>query len=489
MNKEQIDHLIEQGNYEGAENACDELLRLSPNDLSVARTAAWAFVAIMKHYAGQADAEKMIRYLERIQELQLPENEEILYQNVVWTLRTYFDAVAAGNLSLDKDTVQRIFRPLYAMPVNMQHTGYSVLLNTALRIQDPMTLLYIIKQWNLCHLQPADFQKREIKGMKVISLAEKAYYAQCKAVIAVGNNALTAQFLPVLQSYRDQYPKFEFLPYYQAKMLILTGNTKEALEVLKPFARKKNNEFWIWQLIGDCHTMTDDKMMFYCKAVSCRASDEMMVKTRIGVGLFMLHNGKEKLGKFLLEKSRQTYLRNGWHLSRELTSLFDSTAYRQIIPEYDADFVASRSMDADGFLFGQLITINVLITFYNEEYQTVGFLTEQLEEYKGRMPKNVTGKVTAGSYAAVTVAPLQTGVKANIRQITVLGHRENPHFYRTFFGSLRKLPNGNGVVNGVFLHLSLLSDRQDGEMVSGMAVRSLDKKKNKWGWKALTLDK
>ena len=488
MSIDELNILCKQGKFAEAEQACEELLNQYPNDISAARAVAWAYLSLIKHYARQAETNKIIHFINLTQALQLPEREERIFDNLVWNIRVLFDVVASRNLSLSRNILQQIFQPLYAMPINRKNDSYSALLNTALRIKDLPTVLYIIKYWNLSNLRLDDYRKREVGGRQVMSLAEKAFYAQCKGILATENKDIIRHYLPLLQQRCEIYPGFEFLPYFLAKMLIYIGDTEQAIQVLKPFAKKKDSEFWVWQLLGDCHTETDDKMMFYCKAVSCKSPDEMIVKTRLKAGLFFLQNSKPELGKHLLEKAKDTYLQHSWQLPQELRTLTENADYQQIKPSYDSNFVAEQALEAETFLFGELTTRNAMVTFYSKERRMLCFLTEQMEVYKGKLPKTVKSRLHEGAYISITTTPLEPILKANIRHIEVLDNYSNTHFYKSFNGSLRLLPNGAGIVGDVFLPATMLTDCTNGTALKGMAMRSFDKKKGRWSWRAMKIE-
>ena len=53
------------------------------------------------------------------------------------------------------------------------------------------------------------------------------------------------------------------------------------LESLLPFAKKKRNDFWVWEILAEAFSDDNDKVFAcYCKALTCKSPEEMLVGLR-----------------------------------------------------------------------------------------------------------------------------------------------------------------------------------------------------------------
>jgi len=93
-------------------------------------------------------------------------------------------------------------------------------------------------------------------GKEVMAIAEQAYIAYAKHLLPkqtqhgeiIFNKDKAEAFLPVLSQIVEDYPQFQYPAYFNAKLLLALGDKDNMLESLLPFAKKKRNDFWVWEL-------------------------------------------------------------------------------------------------------------------------------------------------------------------------------------------------------------------------------------------------
>ena len=88
-------------------------------------------------------------------------------------------------------------------------------------------------------------------------------------------------FLPKLARLVENYPKFQYPAYFQAKLLLALGDREDMLSALLPFAKKKKNDFWVWEILSEAFPDDEEKVFgLYCKALSCHSPEEMLINLR-----------------------------------------------------------------------------------------------------------------------------------------------------------------------------------------------------------------
>ena len=117
--------------------------------------------------------------------------------------------------------------------------------------------LEFVDWWGLQNFMDSDFHSEEFNNRQMSALAEKVYSAYCKKLIEgeavdaygsireVDKDKITV-FLPKLDDIIEKYPDYKYLPYYKAQMLLATGDKESGLEAFLPFAKQKQNDFWVW---------------------------------------------------------------------------------------------------------------------------------------------------------------------------------------------------------------------------------------------------
>ena len=135
--------------------------------------------------------------------------------------------------------------------------------------------------WNLDNLTPEDYTPYiNQKGQKIMTLAERAFIANSKALLRLNDLGRIEEFLPKLDNLINTHQEMMYPGYFYGKLLLALGsNSDEALKVIIPFARKKITEFWVWQLLSDVFTNDEDKQLAcLLRAVHCRTQETWLTR-------------------------------------------------------------------------------------------------------------------------------------------------------------------------------------------------------------------
>ena len=122
-----------------------------------------------------------------------------------------------------------------------------------------------------------------------MALAEQVYIAYAKHLLpqrdmqgnVYFNREKAEEFLPLLEALGEKYPNYQYPPYFQAKLLLALGDHEDVLSALIPFARKKQNDFWVWEVLAEAVEQDPEKVFScHCRALICISPEEMLVGVR-----------------------------------------------------------------------------------------------------------------------------------------------------------------------------------------------------------------
>lgn len=485
MTVAEINSLRKSGQLQEALAAVEQLRSEQPRDYNVAVCAAWVYVDMLKQNATYSRRDIFAQYLQKISDLRFSERESILFDNVLWATRKLLDDYAKTQ-QCDTSWLECIPNILSEMPISTRSDAYRGVLMAATKIVDWAEFEAFVQWWDLKNLRAEDYQKREYNGEYYMSLAESTYNALCRCMFMDANTDKIEAFLPDLDDTIASHSEYQYLPYYKAKLLFKIDKSEEAKEALKPFARKNSSAFWVWQLLGDESDDDAQKMMFYIKAASCSSPDEMLVRMREHVGSYLITKGKLKMGKYLIEKVIATRQKENRRPSYSIQELTRQPWWAATPSLWDKSFAEEQSLLADEFLFGKMQHAEVLVIHVNIDKRAISFITENRQEgfffiKKGKLPK-------VNDVVEITGTTIATKAPTNVLRWQYAGNRNNPHFYKHYTGTTRKNTKGFAFVDDVFVHDQLMTNIPDRVQVDGTAIISYDKKKHKWGWKAITIN-
>ena len=133
--------------------------------------------------------------------------------------------------------------------------------------------------WDFKNFRSEDFQKEKMSnGKEVMAIAEQAYIAYAKHLLpkqtpngdVVFSKEKAEAFLPVLSQVVEDYPQFQYPAYFNAKLLLALDSKDNMLESLLPFAKKKRNDFWVWEILAEAFSSDPEKVFAcYCKCIFC----------------------------------------------------------------------------------------------------------------------------------------------------------------------------------------------------------------------------
>jgi len=240
MSSKAIKELRQAGKLDEALQMANQALELDSENIWNKRAAAWVYYDYLKKYAQLEQYEEFKGYLIKISDLQLPEDEKMVFDNCAWQIGSIVfslqkteqvDFVKINEL-FDLTSTFHFTKPseAYSFIYKAFHKGY----------QNWSGYLTFADWWNLDNFRSEDFLKEEYNGKKIMSIAEQAYIAYSKKLLegtpidAFGQQKVIDKdkiqsFLPKLDYLIETHPDYQYPPYFKAKLLLALGNDEKVL--------------------------------------------------------------------------------------------------------------------------------------------------------------------------------------------------------------------------------------------------------------------
>ena len=294
----------------------------APSDVWSHRKMGWALYYLMKKDAQEGLYEQLVAHIDELKALdQLTmANDRMIFENVVFWIG-YFAKRSLPPTSIDTPTrLSVLFSKVKDYPFT-PCKGYSALLEGFIKCDAWQELADFLDWWNLDNLTPDDYKPVQLaNGRTIMSVAERAFIANSKALLRLNDPGKIEEFLPRIDTLMETHPEMTYPGYFYGKLLLSLGSTTdEALRVIVPFARKKATEFWVWQLLSDVFTNDQEKQLAcLVRAVNCRTQENFLGKVRIKLAALYIQRNQLDYAKYQIDKVINCYLPQGWHLPYEV---------------------------------------------------------------------------------------------------------------------------------------------------------------------------
>lgn len=481
-----ITKMCKEGQIDEAYNLAKADLESRPSDPWTQREVGWALYYLIKSDCERGGYEMLIEHLDELKNLdQLTiQDDSLIFDNVLWKIGDFLK----GHVFLNDMNVNVKLSTFFAWLRNYDFKpakGYSHVLQCYLKYEDWGELADFFDWWNLEKLTDDDYTPFVMQdGKKLMTLAERAYIANSKALMKKGNKERIEEFLPKLEDLMNRHPEMMYPGYFYGKMLMALGSdTEEALKVIVPFARKKSSDFWVWQLLGDAYYKEPEKQLAcLLRAVHCKTQESFLGQVRIKLANRYIQQNKLGCAKYHIDKVVRCYATEGWRLPRDV----DYWIHQPWITNVEAD--ENESLDY------MSITNEILFKGSEEAIGVVTYVDANshkaalIYENKKRLMQNLRAKVNVGDIVKInyfveadgavkvlscTKASLPNDlIYAKWERGTVIKRDDKDFaFLKTSSADCFVAPNLVKKYNVV-----------NGETVDGLLVFDYDKKKNSWNW-------
>lgn len=502
----EIKALRKAGKLEEALAMAKEELNANPENIWGKRNISWVYYEYLKKYAQQSNFEGFMENLNKIKDLKLPESEIMVFDTSAFQVSSMLFKLQSSE-PIEYSKINQIFDAIKDFNFTKPSEGYSLLIKAFQKSSHNWSrFIEFADWWGLENFSHADYQQEEYNNRQMPALADKVYSSYCKQLIegealdgfgAVRdvNKEKIESFLPQLDLIIDKNPEYRYLSYYKAQMLLVLGNRENVLKAFLPFAKQKQNDFWVWGLMAEIFK-EDKELEFACysKALSLRTPDEFLIKTRQLFTKILIDRQLYPEAKAEIKNVIAVREAKGWKVPYEIIQWTESSWFKEAQEHKNNKALYEKHIKkAEELLYLDLPEHMVAIEFINHDRKILTFIKDKtlngFFNYDGLLSNPKIGNLlkvrieavgSEGYHRALTVEKLDNSSNIEIPSLKeVSGAIEIPQD-KTF-----------GFIEDIFLPPNLVksSNLTDGQNLTVKAILSYNKNKKVWGWKAYELKK
>lgn len=500
MPSKEIKELRQNGRLEEALAMANDELMAAPENIWAKRNISWVYYGYLKKYAEEIKVEEFISFLNKLKELQLGVEENMIYDNTAWQVGKIIIQLQK-QLPIDFSSLNKIFECIKDFHFTKKSNSYSFLYKAFHKgYKNSAKYIEFVDWWGFENFILEDYAKQSLpNGNLVMSIVEQAYIVYAKKLLEgeesninhyekILNLDKIKLFLPLLDKIIDNHPDYEYPEYFKAKLILASGNKEDVLSSFLSFAKKKKESFWVWELLADTFNENDDrKMACLCKALSLNNKDEFLVNTRKKLINILVQKQMYEEAKKEMDKVIKTLKTNDWKIANDLTKITAQEWYTSLkVTGNNKQFYIKNKKIAEELLLLDIHEIIIIVDYVNHERQILNFVHDKsvygFLNYKGFISNPKVGdlfmvrveKEGDSDYHRIFSSKAIQDEKVEFSGRKVID------------GSIKIIPDNNfGFVDDVYIPKYIIDQNKlvDGQCISAKLLLSFNKKKLKWGWK------
>lgn len=511
MPAKEIKEFRKSGKLNEAYEMAKSELSSAPDDIWAKRNLSWVLVDFIKAGIDSSDHDVIKSKLSEIAGLNMPAEEVMLFENVCWVIGKYlFSLIKNVDWATlpfpEKNKIigyaSTLLPLLGSMQLPLNTEGYSFLYKAFHKIlKDSGNYIQFVDWWNLDNFRDEDYNKDTLpNGKEIMSLAEQAYICYAKHLLPrqtqdglVFDKEKTLQFIDRLDKIIDSHPQYTYTEFYKAKLLLALGDNDNILSSLLPFARRKRNEFWVWDILAD--VFSNDmgiKIACYCKALTCKTPPEFLVNVHQKLAAHLIGSSLYNEAKTEIEAVIKIRNQHSWNLPHEIRIWTEQQWFANAnANQSNILYYKMHLHQAESLLYSDTPEEKVFIEFVNKDKKLANFIASE-SKFGFFKFERFTDSLQPGDI--VTVRFNGNGDEGYYR-INTLNKVQDEEFLSQFYkevnGTIR-IPAGKniGFVDNTFVPPSLITQYKlkQGDIVIGKGMKSFNKEKGTWGWKMIEMN-
>jgi len=499
MPAKEIKELRQAGKLEEALNLAKAEMEAEPANIWPKRNISWVYYDYLKLNGTFEHFDTFISWLNEIKNLQLPVEEKMLFEKLCWQVGKMAFSLLKNNPQ-DHHKGMRLFEAIQSFHFPKPSEGFSFLFKALHKsLKETDNYLQFADWWDFKNFMPEDFKKEKMpNGKEVMAIAEQGYITYAKHLLPKQtqfgeisfNKERASAFLPVLSEIVDNYPQFQYPAYFNAKLLLALGDKDHMLSALLPFAKKKRNDFWVWEILSEAFSNDPEKVFAcYCKALSCKSPEEMLVSLRQKMAGILIAKKLYNEAKTEIDLLVQARTEHGFRIPNEVINWQATEWYKNaIVSKSNFGFYKAQLPIAEGLLFNDIPEELVIVEFVNSDKKMLNFIASE-SKFGYFKYERFFSEIKIGDILKVR---FQGGSKEGIHQLYTAVKVNDEEFEKQFLKEVTgviKIPAGKlfGFIEDVFIHPSLVSKLKltHGMTFKRKAIKSYNQEKKQWSWKLI----
>ena len=497
MSFNQVKELRKEGKLNEAFQMALTEYNEAPLDIYKKRALGWVYYDYAKKAVEENNLNTFLTNVQNLKNLQFPPDEVMIFDNLLWQYVKMFSALhkqgnviyQQANILLDslKDIYFTLPSEAFSALIEQLHKTY----------KNSYQYIEAIKNC-LNFLRPEDFEPKEYNGRQIMPLAEQVYTVYSRKVLQGDpipnefgiisyklNKEHISKFLPTLAQWIETHPNYTFLPYFKTKMeLELLSGKEETFNTFLPFAKKKQNDFWVWQLMSEIMTNKELSFACLCKALSLGGKEEFLGKLRVSftkelINRELFNEARTEIEIVLKEKQE-----NNKKVPYEIQQWQQERWYAQAKPLKNNFILYNQHKGkAEALLYQDISEDVVVITSVNEEKKIANFIKDTSKNGFFKYDR-ILKSPKKGDVLNVRLDIFDEAKKAYKLLTAQKGNVSDCKAIKMVEGELKITSSGVGFIGDIFVSKNLIERNQwkNNQIIKTKAFLSFDKKKDKWGW-------
>ncbi|MCF8365535.1 MAG: hypothetical protein K9H16_07130 [Bacteroidales bacterium] len=468
------------------------------------RALSWVLYDFLKQNTDAENFDTFIYYLKEFVEIDLDPSEKMVVNQLVWVIgKAAFEFTKEPDFDISR--MEELLEATMKLKFSKQTKGYSFLFKAFHKaLKESPQYIEFASWWDLWSFIRDDYKyTKQDDGKKIMAVAEQGFNRYAKhLVFALENNPdeiteaslhqKVTDFLPVVETAMQHNKHYNKLPYYHIKLLFALGDFQKGFSLLKKQARQNQNEFWVWQLMGEVYSENKEKQLAcWCTSMLCHTNLENIIQMRVKIAGKLIGKGQYDDAKTEIALILKSCLENKWNFPEEVANWGDEPWYGLAkVNKNNLSLYESYQQVADDILFGDIPERKIVVESVNTPKKILNFLgTDFIKGYfkYDKILKNVR----EGDILVVRIQDAGLEGRFNVFSAIKLKMKYLDGILKPFSGEVIKHAAKNfAFADGMFIPPELCTKARlkDGEYIAGKAMISYNKKKEEWGWKAISID-
>ncbi|MDM1354653.1 hypothetical protein HX017_14390 [Myroides marinus] len=499
MSSTDVNNLRKAGQLKEAFELAKSNLESNPTDIWNKRAISWVYYDYLKQAAEETKFDKFIHILQTMAQVQLPIEEEMLFDTLVWPINKIVYSLLKSK-QWDNAKGDQLFAVMQQFNYPRHVENFSVLIKVLHKVfKGTYRYLDVIDWCGLESLKIKDFEAEIFEGRSIMPLAEQIYIGYAKhltegSIVDPNSNHRVYNiekimcFLPKLEKVIEQYPSYVFTQYFHVKLQLILGEG-DILNSFIPFAKLKKNEFWTWQLLAEIYA-NDKDIVFscYCKALSLRSKDEFLVRIRQQFAQLLIERECYAEAKTEIENIYKTKQLSGNKVPYIVEMWMNLPWYNSIeVKNSNYSFYTQYKAKAEEIIYSSNPEVIIAVEFVNTEKRIVNFIIDQNRTGFFKYGKEMSNPKIGDVYAVRFDDDVQD---KRYRVLSIQRvEQEKSVAVKLGQGQVRIAEAGFGFIDDVFVDKNFLEKNNiiHNQQVTYKAILSFNKKKSQWGWRVFWL--
>ena len=494
MSSKEVTQLRKEGKLDEAFMLALENYNKEPDNIWNKRALSWVYYDFCKKTAAENNINEFLKNIQKIKDLQLPSEDKMIFDTLIWEYKKLLENTIGEKIDFQK--ANKLYQSLKGMHFTLPSKEFSILITALHKVYKNNYQYVEVIGKCIKYLRPEDFLPEVYNNRKLMPLAERIYYAYSKKILqgdAVPNQYGIVEyhpnkeniktFLPTLNHWIEKHPDYTFLPYYKAKLEIALGDT-DTLSTFLPFAKKKKNDFWVWQLISEIVTEKELVFACLCKALSLKTPEGFLSKIRIEFTKKLIEKKLYNEARTEIETTLKEKLENSHKVPNEILKWRQEQWYTKAKPlKNNVALYNQYKGKADIILYNEIPEEAIVITFVNQEKKIANFVKDQKKAGFFKY-ENFLKNPKIGDILKVRLEVFDLEKNAYKLLTAEKGNEADCKAIKTVEGQLKIIPSGIGFVNDVFVDKETIEKNQwtNNQVITFKSILSFNKKKGKWCW-------